>query len=374
MNAQRFLQTQFWAEFKANHGWKAHYFSIDADGHLTKIDSYPQGVCDENSLTVLVRRIKGFSIAYIPMAPELTSRTDSSAPISDDERNAYLKKISALAGELKPLLPKKTLFIRFDPPVDFTELSDRQNFAHGKISAGKDFPCKIKKSHVDIQPPDTVLLSLEKSEEEILAAMKNKWRYNIRLAAKKGVEVSRHYAGDADFENAFNQFYALFEQTSKRDGVSFHGRDYYIDLLKRGIPQDGCDKPKITLYLAQHEGDYLAGIITLFCKREAVYLYGASGNLKRNLMPAYLLQWTAIQDAKSEGCPVYDFYGCPPTEDENHPMHGLFLFKTGFGGTLIHRPGSFDIPLSPLYGFYDAAEKLRAWWFKKAMKKIGRKR
>ncbi len=367
------MQTQFWAEFKANHGWKAFYFSVDADGHLTKLDSYPRDVCDENSLTVLIRRIKGFFIAYIPMAPELTARADSSVAVTEEERLEYLKKISALAGELKPLLPKRTLFIRFDPPVDFTELSDRQSFAHEKITPGKNFPCKIKKSHVDIQPPDTVLLSLEKSEDEILAAMKNKWRYNIRLAAKKGVEVTRHHALDPDFENAFNQFYNLFEQTSKRDGVSFHGRDYYIDLLKRGIPEEGSEKPKITLYLAKHEDDYLAGIITLFCKREAVYLYGASGNIKRNLMPAYLLQWTAIQDAKKEGCPVYDFYGCPPTDDENHPMHGLYLFKTGFGGTLVHRPGSFDIPLSPLYGLYDAAEKLRAWWFKKAMKKIGRR-
>ena len=372
MADQRFLQTQFWAEFKSNHGWKPLYFTLDENRHLSQVDSYPQGVSDTSTLTVLIRRIKGFSLAYIPMAPEFTGREDIALSVSDEERNAYLEKISGLASELKSLLPKRTLFVRFDPPVDFTETADRDSFANGKISLSKNSLPKIKKSHVDIQPPDTVLLSLQNSEEEILAAMKNKWRYNIRLAAKKGVEVSRHYASDGDFEDAFNQFYNLFEQTSRRDGVSFHGKNYYIDLLKRGIPEDG-EKPKITLYLAKHEGDYLAGIITLFCKREAVYLYGASGNIKRNLMPAYLLQWTAIQDAKKEGCPVYDFYGCPPTSDENHPMHGLFLFKTGFGGTLVHRPGSFDIPLSPLYGFYDAAEKLRAWWHKKALKKLLKK-
>ncbi len=131
------------------------------------------------------------------------------------------------------------------------------------------------------------------------------------------------------------------------------------------------DDVKISLYLAKHEDDYLAGIITLFCKREAVYLYGASGNIKRNLMPAYLLQWTAIKDAKEYGCPVYDFYGMPPTDDENHPMHGLYLFKTGFGGAIVHRPGSFDIPLDEKnYRLYIRAEKFRAWFHKKFLKKL----
>ena len=157
--------------------------------------------------------------------------------------------------------------------------------------------------------------------------------------------------------------------TSKRDGVSFHNKSYYIDLLKRGCPSSE-KRPLISLYLAKHEDDYLAGIITLFCPREAVYLYGASGNIKRNLMPAYLLQWTAIQDAKKAGCPVYDFYGMPPTADEKHPMHGLYLFKTGFGGAIVHRPGSYDVKLLSVYNLYIAAERLRAWWHKKALKKL----
>ncbi|MBP5359731.1 MAG: peptidoglycan bridge formation glycyltransferase FemA/FemB family protein [Treponema sp.] len=357
-NEQRFLQTEFWAEFKCRHGWSSMYFNILPDGNLKVTDHFSAEANSKNSLTLLIRRIKGFNLAYIPMAPEY----------SDEDREDYLKRVSELAKKIKPLLPKRTLFMRFDVPVDFTDLTERESFAKDKINPSLG----IKKSAVDIQPPDTVLLDINPTEEEILAAMKSKWRYNIRLAEKKDVKVSRHFAGEEGFEEAFNNFYSLFEQTSKRDGVSFHGKGYYMDLLQNGKP-DGSGKPKITLYLAKHENDYLAGIITLFCPREAVYLYGASGNIKRNLMPAYLLQWTAIKDAKEAGCPVYDFYGCPPTDDENHPMHGLFLFKTGFGGTLIHRPGSFDIPLSPLYGLYNAAEKLRAWWFKKAMKKIGRR-
>ena len=87
-------------------------------------------------------------------------------------------------------------------------------------------------------------------------------------------------------------------------------------------------------------------------------------------MPAYLVQWTAIKDAKAFGSKIYDFYGMPPTDDENHPMHGLYLFKTGFGGAHVHRPGSFDIPLSSLYSFYTLAENARAFWNKKILKKI----
>ena len=87
-------------------------------------------------------------------------------------------------------------------------------------------------------------------------------------------------------------------------------------------------------------------------------------------MPAYLLQWRAICDAKKAGSSYYDFYGMPPTEDENHPMHGLYRFKTGFGGQIVHRPGSIDVPLSKLYTFYTLAEKLRSFWYKKIKKKL----
>ena len=360
--ARRFLQTEFWARFKGAHGWKPLFFTVGADDALSPVADY--GACGDNTetLTVLVRsfsvKVKRFSLAYIPMAPEFLP--------AGQELEPYYLRLQRLASALKPFLPRNTLFVRFDPPIDFTNI-DARKAAQNDIRRVQGLS-KICKSTVDIQPPDTVLLALDKSEEDLLAAMKSKWRYNIRLAAKKGVEVSRHYASDSDFDECFTHFYDLFQQTSERDGVSFHGRDYYLDLLRRS-----ASASVITLYLAKHENDYLAGIITLFCEREAVYLYGASGNIKRNFMPAYLLQWTAIQDAKKYGCPVYDFYGMPPTDDENHPMHGLYLFKTGFGGTIVHRPGSFDIPLKPLsYRLYTAAERLRAWFFKKVRKKFHR--
>ena len=362
MTGQRFLQTEFWADFKSNHGWSRLFFKKSSDGSLEKLEHYPSDLIDGERLTVLIRRVKFFNIAYIPMAPEFAERNPEDKVESGAIKD-YFGAIENLTRELKKYLPSRTLFVRFDVPVDFTDIEEKNSFV--KSSRGG----RGKKSRVDIQPPDTVLLSLDKTGDELLQEMKSKWRYNIRLASKKGVEVSKFRAGDEGFQEAFDRFYELFEQTSKRDGVSFHAKSYYMDLLSRGAKDDG-GTPLVTLYLARHEDDYLAGIITLFCKREAVYLYGASGNVKRNLMPAYLLQWTAICDAKEYGCPVYDFYGCPPTDDENHPMHGLYLFKTGFGGKLIHRPGSYDFKLSWLYNFYEAAEKFRAWWFKVLVKRL----
>ena len=126
----------------------------------------------------------------------------------------------------------------------------------------------------------------------------------------------------------------------------------------------------VSLYIAKHENDTLAAIITLFTPYQATYVYGASCNIKRNLMPAYLLQWTAIKDAKNFGSKTYDFYGMPPRDDETHPMYGLYRFKTGFSGQNTHRIGSIDIATSPLYKPYKTAEKLRSFYFKKIKKAI----
>ncbi len=380
MATKRFLQTSFWAEFKGAHGWTPYYFVLEKNALPVSLNREEGATRKDNLLVVLVRsfslKIKKFSLAYIPMAPEYL-----------EDKEVYFKRLYDISQELKKYLPKNTLFVRFDPPIDFSTVEERDNF---NLSF-KSITLPIKKSLVDIQPPDTVILPLNKTPEELLSNMKSKWRYNIKLAAKKGVVVSKHFASDSDFDSAFDHFYELFCQTSERDGVSFHNKEYYKDLLIRSAKNSSKENILVTLYLAHHEDDYLAGIITLFYVDkeaspmgkqaspngeilsplgEALYLYGASGNVKRNYMPAYLLQWTAIQDAIKFNCPVYDFYGIPPTDKEDHPMHGLYLFKTGFGGNIVHRPGSFDIPLRSSYKIYEVLEKARAWWFKKAVKKL----
>ena len=343
--SKRFQQTDFWCDFKCAHGWQ----KAGAEG-----------------VNVLFRTFrKAFSIVYIPLAPE------KNAGENDED---YIARVGSLTAKIKPLLPKNTLCVRYDLPLDFPTCEERDSFVRNVPLLAKGAKVAIRKNAVDIQPPDSTFLDLTKSEDDLLAAMKNKWRYNVRYAAKHGVTVRAVTADSPDFEKDLDSFYSLYETTAARDGIGLHPLIYYKDLLERGaksVKSDSTsDRTKITLYIASHEGEDLAAIITLFNESEAIYLYGCSGNNKRNLMPAYLVQWTAICDAKSFGSKIYDFYGMPPSDDENHPMHGLYLFKTGFGGAQVHRPGSFDIPTSPFYPLYTLAEKARAFWHKKIMKKV----
>ncbi|MBO4404669.1 MAG: peptidoglycan bridge formation glycyltransferase FemA/FemB family protein [Treponema sp.] len=393
MKGVRFLQTGFWADFKAGHGWKSRLFLIspvnntnDCSYDVKEIDksayerSLKDGFLQENQaeepdltlrpfvLSVMTRsfslKFKRFTLAYIPMATE----SDGSY-LTGEERLSYLKKNAQIAEKIKAFLPENTVYIRFDFPLDFYTIEERENFIKEAVRLCRKNSIPFRHSKIAVQPPDTSILDITKSEEELLSGMKNKWRYNVRLASKKGVTSECYDGKSPDFDKAFDTFYSLFEVTSKRDGVSFHGKEYYRDLLLKAAHDDSA--PEIKLYLAKHEEDYIAGIITLFCKREAVYLYGSSANIKRNLMAPYLLQWTAITDAKKAGCPCYDFYGMPPDDNPAHPMHGLYLFKTGFGGTTVHRSGSWDYILKPFsYRMYSLAEKMRAWFFRVLKKRF----
>jgi lipid II:glycine glycyltransferase (peptidoglycan interpeptide bridge formation enzyme) len=253
--------------------------------------------------------------------------------------------LGELAECLKGKLPKDTAFMRFDPP--WQSPGDCQ----------PEMPPFFIRAEADIQPPDTVILDFAQPLDSIIENMKPKWRYNYKLALKKGVKVRQ--AG----KNEIAIFFKLLKETSERDKISIHGFEYYKALFEndwyKSVNPGAI--PDIRLYLAEHEEDTLAGIVTLFRGSDAIYLYGASSDNKRNFMPAYALQIKAIEDAKKCGCQKYDFYGIPPGNEPNHPMAGLYKFKTGFGGKIIHRPGSWDYPYNIIgYRIFRAAEKLRS--------------
>jgi lipid II:glycine glycyltransferase (peptidoglycan interpeptide bridge formation enzyme) len=272
-------------------------------------------------------------------------------------RNAALLE---LALSLKAFLPKDTAFIRFDPPWYSEDAAAAEAPAAGAALP----PAPFTRASADVQPPDTVLIDLSGGEEALLAGMKPKWRYNARLALKRGVLVRR--AG----EEGLQSFYALLEETALRDGIAIHGIEYYRTLFTHSRSWVSSPAPDIRLYLAEYGGDVLAGIITLFRGREAVYLYGASSDRKRNLMAPYALQLKAMEDARLAGCVKYDLFGIPPGEDPDHPMAGLYRFKTGFGGRIVHRIGSWDLAYRPLaYRLFRVAETLR-----KNLRKLKKKR
>jgi lipid II:glycine glycyltransferase (peptidoglycan interpeptide bridge formation enzyme) len=262
--------------------------------------------------------------------------------------------LRSLAEDLRALLPENTAFIRFDPPWH----------TEGADAAPPPLYAPFSRSAADVQSPDTALVDLTAGEDEILGRMKSKGRYNIRLAHKRGVRVRSGGAEDLE------KFYALYQETARRDGINIHALSYYQALFAHCAAYPGQE---LRLYLAEYEGKTLAANIVLLRKSAATYLYGASSNEDRNVMAPYALQWRAMTDAKAYGCAEYDLFGIPPRADPNHPMAGLYFFKTNFGGRIIHRSGSWDFAYKPAARrVFSAAEALRkALWSmkKKRMRK-----
>ncbi len=351
--AASFLQSDFWGEFKAGYGWMPLRLELEiGEGAAT-----PNGT--SLPLLILVRRLgAGFSFAYAPLGPGLELAASS--------RSSFLAELSE---GIEEFLPRGCLFIRYDPP--WYELEPIASAEEGIGGAGVARPIigsPLRRAAVDVQPPDTVFVDLRHGEADILAAMKAKWRYNIRLAEKKGVLVE-----EAGLES-IDAFYELNRATAMRDRIALRPESYYSRLFSLAAERKAsgmAGAPDIRLWIARYEGEALAAIITLFRGEEAVYLYGASSDEKRNLMPTYALQWTAMRAAKASGCRRYDLYGIPPLDDPEHPMAGLYRFKTGFGGAIAHYAGSWDYPLRTVpYALFRAAERTRAWWYKDFKKRI----
>jgi peptidoglycan pentaglycine glycine transferase (the first glycine) len=143
-------------------------------------------------------------------------------------------------------------------------------------------------------------------------------------------------------------FYDMYAETGRRDDFIIRPFAYYLDawgaFVEAGL---AC------LFLAEYEGEPLAGLIAFHLGQRAWYMYGASTDKHRNLMPNHLLQWEAIRWAKGEGCTVYDMWGAPDVLSEDDPLWGVYRFKEGFGGQFVRHIGAYDYPVSqPFYSFY----------------------
>jgi len=328
------LQSGFWGHFKQAHGWTACPFEVRIGSELEGT-TFP--------LLVLTRRLaRVFSIAYVPFGPTLDPGTGRG------------ELLAGLSRALRGSLPWGTLFIRFDLPWRKQE---------GGPPSGVAGPGLLKSAN-DMQPANTVVVDISPPLNRVLSGMKSKTRYNIRLAEKKGVTVQEGTLEDLD------RWYSLYEETGRRDKIAIHARSYYQGLLK-GSAGYAVASPRVKLLLAWHEGDLLAGNIVAIWKTRAAYLYGASSGAKRNLMPTYALQWEAVRLAKEAGCTTYDLFGVPPQPDPDHPMFGLYQFKTGFSDHVVERWGSWDAPFRPsLYAGYRAAEALRMFYYRRLKKRL----
>lgn len=182
------------------------------------------------------------------------------------------------------------------------------------------------------------VLDLRPDENALLAGMKEKWRYNIRLAGRKGVSVRR---GDGQVD--LDTFYRLYEVTSERDQFFINNKKHYEDVMRLYSEGD-----RAALFLAEYEGNAIAGMIVLRLGHWSWYMFGASSNEQRNLMPNHLLQWTAMQWARSHGCWYYDFRGIPEVLEEGQELWGVYVFKRGFGGYALRFLETHDLVYQPV--------------------------
>lgn len=218
-------------------------------------------------------------------------------PLLDDER------MEQWLGGLRPIAKKeKAVFLRSDP------LSGMRFKGFREIEEG-------------FQPQHTLIVDLNQSEAEILEQMKQKGRYNIRLAEKKGVQIEQ--------STKVEEFYRLLMETTTRDGFSGHKLEYYRDMLEK--LGDSAD-----LYVAKYQGEVVSAAIVTYFDKVATYYYGVSGNQHRNVMAPYLLHWEIIKKAKNRGYEAYDLFGIAPAgREKGHAWEGVTEFKRKFGGSEV---------------------------------------
>ncbi|MBP7736542.1 MAG: peptidoglycan bridge formation glycyltransferase FemA/FemB family protein [Spirochaetes bacterium] len=335
-------QTSLWSSIKSRLGWIPCAFDIISRNA-------------EGDILVLVHRInQDRCMAYVPQGPEI-------AP-EEEVKGLFLESLSyGLARHL----PRNCVFIRYDLPWETPYAHDQSRYdADGRWQGCPEphvremrmnFSTRywnIRKAITDIQPPDTVIIDLTVPEDEILGRMKSKTRYNIRLAERKGVIVM-----ESGLER-LHAWYRLYLQTAGRAGFQRHRYEYFETMFEAN--QENHNSASIHLLIAVADDEVVAGNIVSISHRRATFLYGASANNKRNHMASYALQWETIRFARKKGCIEYDLYGISPVEDTAHPLYGLYRFKTGFGGRVLHKQGCWDYPIrKEEYAIYRASENIK---------------
>lgn len=312
------LQTQQWAAVKAAYGWKpTPRLWKDAAGKV------------KAAALVLERTVSPLKlrVLYVPRGPLL------------EWGNADLRKI--VLDDLQALACQRgAIFIKIDPEVvsgtgipgaaDACEPETGHSVVEELTKRGWHF------SDEQIQFKNTVWVDLTGSEEERLARLKQKWRYNLRLAQRKGVSVRVGTLADLPL------MVRMYAETSVRDGFVIRSEEYYRMVWKTFM-ENNLASPLV----AEVDGEAVAGLVLFHFAGRAWYLYGMSRERSREKMPNYLLQWEAMSHAVESGCALYDLWGAPDVFNESDSMWGVFRFKEGMGGKVIRTCGAWDYPVRP---------------------------
>lgn len=300
------LQTFAWSRQKPFWTWRG-IIVRGADGSIA------------GAMSMLIRKIPGtpYSLMYAARGPV--------CDINDKEVIAEL-----LEGCKELAKQFRSYVLKLDPDVTF----DETTFMDHMKSLGFLLAPKAP-NFENIQPQYVMRLPIAgMSEEEVMAMFKPKTRYNIRVALKKGVEVK--ICG----KEAVDDFHKIMVETGARDEFMIRPAQYFADML------DNLGE-HVRLYMAYSDGVAIAGTIAVHYGDKVWYLYGASSNSHRNLMPNYLLQWEMIRWAIENHCTLYDFRGISGDLSEDNHLYGLYRFKSGFNATFTEFVGEYRYVFRP---------------------------
>jgi peptidoglycan pentaglycine glycine transferase (the first glycine) len=356
-----FLQTFQWAQIKAHNGWRSEYLvwrslpgglvqleelAVDAAGELAE----PVDPASVRSAALVLRRTLpggGFSariqVLYAPKGPVLDWGDVPLRRQALDDLRQHARQRRAIFIKIDPDLP-----LGWGVPVGLESNSNPVGLAAAEELADTGW----RFSGEQVQFRNTVVVDLQPSEEELLARMKQKTRYNIRLAERKGVQVRPAGASDLDL------LYEMYADTAARDGFLIRDRGYYLRtwgiLLEAGLAEP---------LIAEVDGEPAAGVVIVRFAGQAWYYNGMSRPVHREKMPSYLLQWEAMRRAKRAGCRAYDLWGAPDAFVESDPLWGVYRFKEGLGGQVVRTLGAYDYPVNGLlYSLYtQALPRLLGW-------------
>ncbi len=321
------LQTWEWGLVKGKFGWEPFYKTWEDKGEQVAAALILQRTLNLPGMAARVR------MHYVPKGPLL------------DWNNAALR--TRVLADLRQFAKSKGAFLlKMDPDV---EIGRGEPGAEGSIEnpSGQTILKELERngwrfSNEQVQFRNTVLVDLSPSEEQLLERMKQKTRYNVRLAERKGVAVRG--GGPADFDLLFRMYAA----TAVRDGFTIREEGYY-----RAVWETFHSAGMLTPLVADVEGEAVAGLMLFHFGGRAWYVYGMSREAHREKMPTYLLQWEAMKVAKAAGCTAYDLWGAPDEFNESDSLWGVYRFKRGLGGEVVRTLGAWDLPLRPwLYRLY----------------------
>lgn len=330
------LQTWEWSQVKAKYGWQPMPF-VWRDPQSAPSDP-PQAAA-----MVLKRSLpvggfaKKMCVLYLPKGPNL------------DWNDAILRQ--RVLGDLQLFARRQgAIFVKLDPDVELgrgvPESDGAVEFSAGQAVRSELMQRGWKFSQDQIQFRNTVLIDLSPSIDELLANMKQKTRYNIRLAQKKGVTVRIGRADDLPM------LYRMYAETSVRDGFLIREEGYY-NTVWRTFGRSSTFAPSSSTpfhepLIAEVAGTPVGAVSMFHFGGQAIYLFGMSRDEHREKMPNYLLQWEAMQRARTVGCKNYNLWGAPNEFDQSDDLWGVFRFKEGLGGYVSRTLGAWDFTPNPL--------------------------